>query len=51
MQPQYADERATDVPGIVLDIGRAKEQLGWTPTTSIEDGIAMTVNWLTGPPQ
>lgn len=51
IQPQYADERATDVPGIVLDIGRAKEQLGWTPTTSFEDGIAMTVNSLTGPPQ
>ena len=51
MQPQYADERATDVPGIVLDIGRAKEQLGWTPTTSFEDGIAMTVDALMGSPQ
>lgn len=49
MEPRYTAERATDVQGIVLDITRAKQKLGWTPTTSFDDGIALTVDSLTGP--
>lgn len=29
----------------VLDITRAKERLGWTPTTNFIDGLIDTINW------
>ena len=48
MEPHYANQRAADVQGIVLDVSRAKRELGWTPSTSFADGIAMTVDALTG---
>lgn len=38
----YTSSRAYDVPKIFLDINRAKTQLNWTPTTTIERGIQYT---------
>lgn len=35
-----------DNPSLVLDSTRIR-QLGWTPTMSVPDGIACTVDWLT----
>ncbi len=49
MEPRYANERAADIQGIVLEISRARRELGWVPSTSFADGIAMTVNALTDP--
>lgn len=46
MEPAYQPERPSDVPGIVLDIQRAKRELGWEPTTTFEQGIANTVQAL-----
>lgn len=34
-----------EVRDIVLDISLAKDELGWNPKTSIEEGIAETVEW------
>ena len=48
MEPQYANERAADVQGIVLNVSRARRELGWTPSTSFADGITMTVDALMG---
>jgi UDP-glucose 4-epimerase len=36
---------ATDVDRIVLDPGRAKLHLGWSPWTSLEEGIALTLEF------
>jgi UDP-glucose 4-epimerase len=38
----YTEKRAFDVPKIILDITRAKEQLSWAPVTSLEDGMMNT---------
>ena len=36
----YAQGRSFDVPRNVLDIGRARQLLGWRPRTSLGDGVA-----------
>lgn len=36
----YAQDRSFDVPRNVLDIGRARQLLGWRPRTSLRDGVA-----------
>ena len=46
MKPSYQPERPSDVPGIVLDIQRAKHELGWEPTVAFKQGIAKTVQAL-----
>ena len=43
MEPTYMPERPSDVAGIVLDIGRATQELGWVPTTTFQQGIEKTV--------
>lgn len=43
---RYTEARRFDVPANVLDISRARELLGWTPTTELVDGLACTWNWV-----
>jgi UDP-glucose 4-epimerase len=38
----YRAKRSFDVPRIYLDISRAREELGWSPTIPLEAGIAKT---------
>jgi GDP-L-fucose synthase len=42
----YTPERSGGFPVRVLDISRAKQELGWTPATSLKAGIRSTWNWL-----
>jgi UDP-glucose 4-epimerase len=39
---RYAPSRLFDVPAIVLDVSRAKRELGWAPKISLEAGISDT---------
>jgi len=39
--------RSFDVPVNVLDISRARQMLGFDPTTTLEDGIRRTWSWVT----
>ena len=41
--PEYAEARPGDVRRSVLDNSRASAVLGWTPQTSLEEGLALTV--------
>lgn len=38
----YQAKRSCDVPGIYLDICRAKQELSWVPSISLETGIEKT---------
>ena len=43
--PSYAPARAGELARSALAVGRAKEQLGWVPFTSLDDGVAATLDW------
>jgi UDP-glucose 4-epimerase len=40
--------RSFDVPRIVLDATKLKKNTGWRVVTSIQDGVAITADWLRG---
>lgn len=43
---EYLPARSLDVPASVLDISRAEEELGWSPSTELAEGIALTWDWI-----
>jgi UDP-glucose 4-epimerase len=43
--PSYAPARAGELERSALAVGRAKDQLGWVPFTSLDDGVAATLDW------
>ena len=45
-QPVYQAERPGEVFRISLDSARAQTELGWTPRTSLEEGLTLTVRHL-----
>ena len=45
-QVRYAPEKAAAISYRQVDISWAKKQLGWTPKTSLQDGIKRTVDWM-----
>ncbi|BCB97099.1 nucleotide sugar epimerase [Dissulfurispira thermophila] len=42
---QWLPLHPADIAATWADINSSKERLGWSPKTSIEDGIEQTVNW------
>ena len=43
---EFLPARAFDVPINMLDITRAKHELGWTPKVSLYDGLLKMKNWI-----
>jgi len=43
---EYVPGRALDVPANVLAVARAREELGWSPTTDLAEGIERTWHWI-----
>ena len=43
---EYVPGRALDAPANVLDVTRAREELGWNPTTDLTEGIERTWDWV-----
>jgi len=43
VDPKYGPPRVGDVRNFWLDCSRAKEALGWAPSVSFEEGVALTV--------
>jgi UDP-glucose 4-epimerase len=44
-RPRYAPPRAGDLLRSALDPAQARDELGWKPWTSLEEGVARTVEW------
>ncbi|HET8863841.1 MAG TPA: NAD-dependent epimerase/dehydratase family protein [Solirubrobacterales bacterium] len=42
-EPEFAPPRAGEVQRIALDAGRAERELGWRATTSVADGLRLTL--------
>lgn len=47
----YREARAFDAQEIVLDIGRVREEFGWSPQVSLDDGITEQWEWLKSLPE
>ena len=45
-QVRYQAARTLDVPANVLDIRRAREELGWSPRVGLDEGLQKTTSWL-----
>jgi UDP-glucose 4-epimerase len=45
LDPIYEAARPGEIQKIYLDATRAKQVLGWAPTTSFHDGLRKTVEW------
>jgi UDP-glucose 4-epimerase len=43
---EYVSGRAMDVPANVLDVTRAREELGWRSRTDLVEGTARTWDWI-----
>ncbi|MEX1008860.1 MAG: GDP-mannose 4,6-dehydratase [Acidimicrobiia bacterium] len=43
--PRFAPERPGELARSALDPGRAAIHLGWKPWTSLEEGLALTLDW------
>jgi UDP-glucose 4-epimerase len=43
---QMCGKRPMDVPVNVLSIGEAKRRLAWVPEIPLEEGLAITINWV-----
>ena len=44
--PGFRPARTGELQQIVLDVDRAGQDLGWSPTVTLEDGLAQTIDWI-----
>jgi len=47
IEPVYTEDTATRVQKVVLDISRIRDEAGWKPSTSLQEGIERTWRWIT----
>jgi UDP-N-acetylglucosamine 4-epimerase len=45
LEPVYREARVGDVPFSQADIGKARRSLGYAPTESVREGLALTIEW------
>jgi UDP-glucose 4-epimerase len=45
LEPKFGEPRSGDVKRSLLDITKAKDQLGWEPKVSLDQGCARTMDW------
>jgi len=45
-EAEYLPVRTEEIPAHVLDVSRAKAELGWQPRTELTDGVASAWDWV-----
>ena len=48
---EYLPARSLDVPASILDVSRARFELGWSPGVDLMQGIARTWDWIQSLPE
>ncbi len=43
---RWDDWRPGDQPVFVCDVSKAKQELGWEPTISFDQGVLMLIEWV-----
>ncbi len=46
IEPAYAPDTAVRVQKILLDVSRMRDEVGWKPITSLQEGIERTWRWI-----
>ncbi|MCK4388051.1 MAG: NAD-dependent epimerase/dehydratase family protein, partial [Dehalococcoidia bacterium] len=47
IEPMYVEDSVVRVKRVVLDVSRIRDEVGWKPNTSLQQGIERTWRWLT----
>ena len=50
IEPVFKQGRKFDVPRAVLDISRVQRDLGWKPRVSLDEGLALSWDWVSHQP-
>ncbi|MFB0520239.1 MAG: NAD-dependent epimerase/dehydratase family protein [Desulfatiglandales bacterium] len=50
IRPDYVRDSMVRVQKIVLDVSRIREEVGWKPSTALQEGIQRTWRWLNDKP-
>ncbi|MBW6451262.1 MAG: SDR family oxidoreductase [DPANN group archaeon] len=45
IEPEYVDEKAGDIKHSLADISKAKQLIGYSPITFLEEGLKETIKW------
>lgn len=45
-EPAFADARLGELQAITLDVSSARHGIGWEPFTTLEQGVARTLDWV-----
>jgi len=49
IEPVHSEDTAVRVQKIILDVSRIRDETGWKPSTSLQEGIERTWRWLMRP--
>lgn len=47
-EPEHGPERKGELRRIYLDVAKAKSELGWEPQVDLQDGLRLTIGFLSG---
>ena len=47
IEPMYVEDSVVRVKRVVLDVSRIRDEVGWKPNTSLQQGIERTWRWIT----
>ena len=45
LEPDIRNEALNEIRNQSLSAAKARDRLGWSPTSSLDDGLARTVDW------
>ena len=47
LEPEVLGQACNEIPNQYLDAAKARNQLGWQPLSTLEEGLSRTIQWYT----